>query len=1836
MLRYFSGRVNGIVCVSVGFVMSRKSLLLSICLLLTVLNAAAQAPTSNHVFVTVIENADYNWVVGNPAMPYLNSLISQYGLATQYFADTHPSIGNYYVLTTGQVVSNDDSFTGIVSTDNLVRELNAKGKSWKSYAEDLPEVGWLGGNAWPYSQYHNPFASFSDVVNDSAQLQNLVPMAQFWLDLQNNQLPNYSYLLPNAIDDAHSCPDVSTTSCTEDQKLANADQWLQANIGPLIASPIFQQDGILLITFDEAGSDNTNGGGQVVTLIISPMAKSGYQSTTLYQHESGLRLTCDILQITCPGAAANAPRMDEFFLGDVTPPMIVSVQATSANSVNVVFSEVLDSASATNVANYSLNNSKSVTSASLGPDNRTVTLVTSSLAPATLYTITINHVSDVSRNAIAADTQGQFLTPGDAAQADYRTTVAGDLPISYWRLGENNGTVASDLMGRNTGVYSSGVTLHQAGALPGDIDSSVLLDSSTGFISVANSSTLNVADGPFTLEAWVKRNSANREDIIFHKGTGAYQLRFNTTNHLVLASGNTGNIASSTTAITDSYWHHCVATKSGADVHLYLDGIEVTGTVSNLTLGTSTGSLRMGTDSTHFFNGELDEMAIYGSVLSLQQVTAHYSSAFFPAGPSSLAGTPVQPSEVNLIWTNHAANAQSTSIERSLDGISFSQVASMSSGVSSYSDTGLTPATSYFYRVRSINGYGSSAYSNTISLSTSAAQAPDELVAMATSSTQIALLWIDNAGDYNGFYVERSRDGVNFQQVATSPSTNFVDSGLQPGTLYSYRVRSYNAIGTSAYSNIAASMTEGATASYQTNIVADSPISYWSLDETSGSVAADTMTRNPGSYSGGYTLGLPGALGVDGDTSVLLDGSTGFVSVPAATSLNLGDGPLTLEAWVKRTGSNRQDTIIHKGTGAYQLRFDTLNRLVLAKANTADIAASNVSVTDSNWHHCVATKDGTSVHIYLDGVDVTGVVTNQILVDDTEASLRLGDASSAYYLYGGLDDIAIYNYALAPDRVAAHYSAAHLPLAPTALSATSASTSQINLAWTNKASNASGSYIERSLDGTSFVQVATVGASISSYSDDGLNSNTSYTYRVRAFNGAGASTYSNAASAATASLSPTASLAPTGLTYSSQLVGTTSVGQAVVLNNTGSVPLSITSISVTGDYMQTNTCGSSLAAGASCTIDITFTPTQAGTGTGTLAVTDNAPGSPQTAGLSGTGVAAAVSLIPLSLSFSDQLEGTTSAAQAVVLSNTGTAPLSISSITGSGDYAQTNNCGATLAAGANCTINVTFTPALTGTRNGTISVTDNAAGSPQVVSLSGYGIAPAASLSPLSFSFGNQLVGTTSGVQISTLSNRGTAPLSISIINVTGDYAQTNNCGTSLAVGASCNINVTFSPTVTGARSGTLSVTDNASGSPQTASLSGNGIAPAASLSPFSLSFGNQLVATTSAAQTVTLSNTGTAPLSLSNIGVTGDYAQTNNCGVSLAAGASCSINVSFTPTATGARSGNLSVTDNASGSPQITSLGGTGTAPAASLAPSSLSFGNQLVGTTSVAQAVILSNSGTAPLSIISISLTGDYAQNNNCGTGLPIGTSCTINVTFLPTVTGSRTGTLSVMDNASGSPQTTALNGTGAFTAASLSPSSLTFSSQSLGTTSVAHAVTLSNTGTAPLSISSISISGDYAQSGNCSASLPAGTSCTISVTFTPTSTGTRTGTLTVMDNASGSPQLVSLSGTGVSPVVKLSPPSVSFGKVLVGTASAAKTVSLANTGIGTLVIKGIGFAGTNATDFSQTNNCGASLAPGAKCAIQVTFRPLAKGTRTGSLIVQDNAPNSPQSVSLSGTGQ
>jgi hypothetical protein len=309
-----------------------------------------------------------------------------------------------------------------------------------------------------------------------------------------------------------------------------------------------------------------------------------------------------------------------------------------------------------------------------------------------------------------------------------------------------------------------------------------------------------------------------------------------------------------------------------------------------------------------------------------------------------------------------------------------------------------------------------------------------------------------------------------------------------------------------------------------------------------------------------------------------------------------------------------------------------------------------------------------------------------------------------------------------------------------------------------------------------------------------------------------------------------AGLYPGTLTYGQQVVGTSSQPQTANLYNAGSTPLNLTSIQIGGtdsnDFTQTNNCPTSVPVGGGCQIQVTFTPTVVGNRQAELVVAYKGPPSPQSVALTGQGVGGvSVSLTPSSLTFPTQLVKTTSAPQTATFKNTGSADVTINSITTSGPFGQTNNCPSTLPVGQSCQIQVTFSPVQKGPANGTLSVSDNAPDSPQKVALSGVGTI--LTFKPIGVNFGNQKVGTHSHPELFTFSNQGTVALNISSIAFgganPGDFSQTNDCPASLPAGGHCTIQVIFTPTQTGGRSADLQVFDDAIPSPQQAGVGGTG-----------------------------------------------------------------------------------------------------------------------------------------------------------------------------------------------------------------------------------------------------------------------------------------------------------------------------------------------------------------------------------------------------------------------------
>ncbi len=436
--------------------------------------------------------------------------------------------------------------------------------------------------------------------------------------------------------------------------------------------------------------------------------------------------------------------------------------------------------------------------------------------------------------------------------------------------------------------------------------------------------------------------------------------------------------------------------------------------------------------------------------------------------------------------------------------------------------------------------------------------------------------------------------------------------------------------------------------------------------------------------------------------------------------------------------------------------------------------------------------------------------------------------------------------------------------------------------------------------------------------------------------------------------------------------------------------------------------------------------------------------------------------------------------------------------------------------------------------------------------------------------------------------------------------------------------------------------------------------AAAITFSPASLDLGSQAVGGTSAAQTVTLTNSGNAALTISGITLSGDFAFISNCPLApstVPAGGSCTITVDFSPLTQGGQSSFVVVASNAAnGASQNIPVTGNGTpqvVPGLSFTPSTLSFGNQAVGSTSAAQSVILTNTGQANLAISSITLTGaGFLRTStpaagvtvpNCGGTLAPSASCHISVVLAPVATGAQNGSIVVVHNAAGSPATVILSGNGTPRPQALitATASLTFPDQIIGTQSSTQAISIGNSGTLTLNVATVLLGGanadQFSVSGNCAVALAPGQQCTLQVRFTPSTTGAKAANVLITSNAANTPNAtVTLAGNAVpvpAPVVQLSATILSFGNVIYGGTPATQGVTLTNIGTAPLSIASV--VETGNTDFTVFSACGTSLAAGAHCNLGITFSPHAIGARSGTVTLTTNAASSPNKFTMSGTG-
>jgi hypothetical protein len=424
--------------------------------------------------------------------------------------------------------------------------------------------------------------------------------------------------------------------------------------------------------------------------------------------------------------------------------------------------------------------------------------------------------------------------------------------------------------------------------------------------------------------------------------------------------------------------------------------------------------------------------------------------------------------------------------------------------------------------------------------------------------------------------------------------------------------------------------------------------------------------------------------------------------------------------------------------------------------------------------------------------------------------------------------------------------------------------------------------------------------------------------------------------------SPIVKPTPLGLSFSPQPVSTSSTRKTVILKNTSGTTVNINSISATGDFSISTPsgCGTTLAPGASCTVSVSFTPAVPGAISGSLAITDSAPDSPQIVALTGSGILP-LSISPATLPFGTITVGATSAAKTAALTNNESSTVDFS-FAASGNYAINTSgttCGASLFSKASCKIAVTFAPTANGLISGAVTISDGTSFTPQLVPLSGTGAG--GSTAPLSFTpntvtFTSQTAGTVSTAKTVTVKNTSTSSLTLSGITWSGDFSAagrgTTPCAASLVLvaGASCTLSVTFAPALgtIGTINGSIVLADTAPVSQQILDVKGTAVLPL-TFTPTTLTFAAaQTVATASAAQTVTLTNNLATTLNPVIVG-SGDFAAAAGgitpCTGTLAAHAKCTFSVTFTPSAVGTRASAVTVTDTANPSVETLTVTGTG-----------------------------------------------------------------------------------------------------------------------------------------------------------------------------------------------------------------------------------------------------------------------------------------------------------------------
>ena len=735
-------------------------------------------------------------------------------------------------------------------------------------------------------------------------------------------------------------------------------------------------------------------------------------------------------------------------------------------------------------------------------------------------------------------------------------------------------------------------------------------------------------------------------------------------------------------------------------------------------------------------------------------------------------------------------------------------------------------------------------------------------------------------------------------------------------------------------------------------------------------------------------------------------------------------------------------------------------------------------------------------------------------------------------------------------------------------------------------------------------------------------------------------------------------VSPSAVSFGNQATGLASNAQTLTVSNTGAASVSLSAFgfsAASGFSVNGTTCGATLAAYSTCNVSMIFTPGAAGAASANFQFSAN--GTAESVPVSGTGVASTPTLLlsPSTVDFGTATAGQPGPVWTISVNNTSSVAATFAqgfSISGSTAFViQSNNCGSVLAANGSCNVQVAFNPTAGGTYNGSLNVLVAGAKSAQTVTLLGNATAstPTVTVAPSAVNFGSVTTGQTANSWTLTVNNPGSTPISFSSpVALAGsrEFEMTTTCGAGLAAYSQCQVLVSFFPVIPGTMTGQVivNVVGGASGATQTVSLTGTGVGPAltptVTLTPTVYDFGLVVIGTTSTVETFTVTNAGkTDAYFASPTSLTGSSTfaiSSNNCANPIPAGTSCTIGVTFAPTAAVTSTGELVLPFDGITNPLVSGLNGTGQVPRLVLTTTALQFGNQSIGSTSVVSFFTLTNPTATTAIAYTLTVPASYNVIDVCGGIVPAGSTCKVFVSFTPEVLAFVSGTITVNETTGGYTDTVSLNGAG--TGVNFAPGALTFPAQSVGVASTPLPEQINIVGAGVPAITSIAVVGaDFALSGNCAPQLSLGLTCSQGVVFNPTATGARTGSV-VVSYVGGASQSFGLTGTGTAPVSSLvtNVTSLNFGDISQTGYYQVQFVTITNRGTGMAQFS----VNSSDWDFYTYVECpGAysgvaefSLQPGQSCQVEVVFEPINLGIDQGTLVIA-NADGTAANVSMTG---